>query len=113
MGATEHQRRTLIGDVKPYELPQSLDELHGPDHGTVHLRHSVRWATGDGSVSVDTLGGIRLAYRAVIEEGHVEDQAAVLNPARLAQVWNELTLARRARELWEERFPELRAAPAA
>jgi hypothetical protein len=113
MGAIRHEHRTLVGDIKPYELPESLDELHGPDHGSVSLRHSVRWAPGDGSVSLDTLGGIRIAYRAVIEEGRVEDQVAVLNAARLVQVWNELTLARRARQLWEDRFPELCSAPAA
>lgn len=64
----------------------------------------MHWAPGDGNVNIDTLGGIRLAYRAVIEEGSVEDQEAVLNLTRLDQVWNALTLACRVRQLWEERF---------
>lgn len=113
MDTINHGHRALFGETKNYELPGSLAELHGPEHGTVQLRHSVRWAPGDGKVSIDTLGGTRLAYRAVIEEGHIEDQVSVLNLTRLTQVWNELTLARRARQLWEDRFPELQSAPAA
>lgn len=98
--------RVLIGDTKVYALPNSLDDLKGPDHGTVFLRHSVWWAASDGHINIDTVGGIRLAYRAVINEGLEEDFVSILNPTLLKKVWKNLSVARRAQQLWEERFPE-------
>ena len=58
--------------------------------------------------SLDEKGGVGLVYRAVVAEGAVADQAAILNRDRLVEVWPELLLPRRARELWETRFPRLR-----
>ena len=100
--------RVYFRDVKPYEVPESLDDLRGPDGGTVELRHSVLWAPGSGRVDLDEPGGLGLAYRAVLSEGTVADQIAVLNRDRLIEVWNDLLLPRRARRLWEDRFSELR-----
>lgn len=105
-----NEARVYFRDVKPYEVPRSLDELRGPVGGVVELRHSVLWAPGDGCVDLDEPGGVGIAYRAVLSEGTVADQTAVLNRARLIEVWDELLLPRRVRELWEERFPELRRA---
>ena len=48
-----------------------------------------------------------MAYRAVLSEGTVADQRAVLNKALLLEVWPDLMLPRRVREMWEARFPEL------
>lgn len=100
--------RVFFRDVKPYEAPESLDELRGPAGGVVELRHSVLWAPGGRHVDLDEPGGVGLAYRAVLSEGTVADQAAVMNRDRLTEVWDELLLPRRVRELWESRFPELR-----
>ena len=105
-----NEARVYFRDVKPYEVPGSLDELRGPVGGVVELCHSVLWAPGDGRVDLDEPGGVGIAYRAVLSEGTVADHTAVLNRARLIEVWDELLLPRRVRELWEERFPELRRA---
>lgn len=102
------ERRVFFRDVKPYEVPQRLEDLKGPANGVVDLPHSVLWAPGGGRVDLDAEGGIGLAYRAVLTEGSVADQVSVMNRARLMSVWPELLLPRRVRELWEVRFPELR-----
>lgn len=105
--------RIYFRDVKPYEAPDSLDELRGPASGVVELSHSVLWAPGGGRVDLDEPGGTAMAYQAVLAEGAVADQVTVLNRNRLVAVWAELMLPRRVRELWEGRFPELRSAAAA
>ena len=105
--------RVFLRDVKPYEVPESLDQLHGPAHGVVVLRHSVLWSPGGGEVDLDEPGGVNLAYRAVIAEGKVEDQIQVLNRRKLIEVWGELLLPRRTRLMWEQRFPELKTTAAA
>ncbi|QPL04599.1 MULTISPECIES: transcriptional regulator [Actinomyces] len=110
---TAPQRRMFFSDVKPYEVPEKSDDLKGPASGVVHLPHRVLWAPGNGRIDLDAEGGVGLAYRAVLAEGTVEDQTAVVNWDRLVEVWPELLLPHRVRRLWEERFPELRAGASA
>lgn len=98
----------FLRDVKPYAVSEGLDDLKGPADGVVELPHTVLWAPGGGRVDLDEDGGVSLAYRAVVAEGTVADQVAILNRDRLVVAWPELLLPRRARALWESRFPELR-----
>lgn len=98
-----------LPETKTYELPRSLEELRGPDHGVVVLPESVPLPSGGRDVDLGESGGAALAYRGVIAEGKVEDQVQVLNRGRLIEVWEELLLPRRARRMWERRFPELHA----
>lgn len=111
--STAPEGRVFFRDVKPYEAPESLDQLHGPAGGVVVLSHSVFWAPGGGLIDLDEPGGAAMAYQAVLAEGTSDDQKAVLNRERLIAEWAELMLDRRVRELWESRFPELRRASAA
>lgn len=108
LGVAPVEHRVFFRNVKPYAVPESLDELRGPPGGVIELPHTVLWAPGGGRVDLDEEGGVGLAYRAVVAEGTVADQVAVLNRDRLSAVWQELLLPRRPRELWEARFPELR-----
>lgn len=103
----EQSARVRFRDVKPYFHPESLEELRGPYSGNVKLRHSVRWAPGDGTANLDTLGGVRMAYQALLTEGKVADQVAGLNAKKLIEVWPLLNLDPRVRELWESKFPQL------
>ncbi len=98
--------RVFLRDHKPYFAPQSLDELHGPAHGTIELPHAVHWGP-ERIVNLDSAGGILKAYEAVLQEGTVDDQVAILNRDRLLEVWPELALPARVRIQWESRFPEL------
>lgn len=107
------QGRVYFRDVKPYAVVDSLDQLHGPAGGVVDLSHSVLWAPGGGRIDLDEPGGVGLTHRAVRAEGTVEDLVHVLHRGRLGAVWPDLMLPNRVREMWESRFPELRAATAA
>ncbi|HCB04909.1 MAG TPA: transcriptional regulator [Nocardioides bacterium] len=99
----------LIDDVKPFAVVDDLAELSGPSRGVVTLDHSILWAPGGPDVSLDTIGGVRLVYRAVLSEGTRADVVAILNRDLLTRVWARLTLPRRVRKAWEDRFPELKA----
>lgn len=44
--STASQQRMFFSDVKPYEVPEKLDDLKGPISGVVHLPHRVLWASG-------------------------------------------------------------------
>lgn len=99
--------RVRFRDLKPYEVVASLDDLHGPAEGTIHLPIWVRWLD-DGDIDVTDLGGARLAYQALLAEGTDEIQAQLMNKTILLRLWPQLSLDSRVRDLWEERFPELR-----
>ncbi len=99
-------RRVFFRDIKPYEMPASLQDLRGPPGGALVLPHSVYWGPKR-TVSLDTPSGVHKAYQAVIREGTAEDQALVLNRDVLQREWAELTLPDRVRVMWESRFPQL------
>lgn len=103
--------RVYFRDVKAYAVVDSLDQLHGPTGGVVELSHSVLWAPGGARVDLDRPGELRLAYRAVLNEGTVEDLEQVLNRDQLIAVWPELLLPFRVLDMWESRFPELQPGP--
>ena len=100
--------RVRFRDIKPYDAPESLDELHGPAAGTVTLPLRVRWVPGSRAYDVGEIGGARVVYQAVLAEGTVEDQRRYLNRGRLIELWPDLHLDQRVVDLWEGRFPELR-----
>jgi len=103
------ENRVRFRDVKPYFRPDSLNDLRGPYSGNIVLRHSVRWV-GDGTANLDTIGGVRMAYQALLAEGKVTDQIEGLNARKLVEVWPLLNLDRRVRDLWESKFPQLAGA---
>ena len=90
----------------PYSVPSSLDALHGPSTGVLELPITVHWGPRKG-FDLEHPGLLRAAYRAVVREGTVADQEALLNAELLRRVWPELVLPERCRELWESVFPDL------
>ena len=104
--------RVFFRDVKPYAIVDRLEQLHGPAGGTFELSHSVLWAPGGGWVDLDRPGELRMAYRAVLNEGTVEDLVQVLNRDLLIAVWPQLLLPLRVLAMWQARFPELRSSAA-
>lgn len=102
------ERRVRFRDLKPYFLPDSLSELSGPYSGLIQLRHAILWAPGERVFDISTYGGARVAYQALITEGKVNDQIVGLNRQRLFELWPYLSLDDRVRDLWEQRFPELK-----
>lgn len=95
-------------DFRPYELPDSLDNLKGPADGSITLPVTIYWAPGDGTIPLDTLGHIKTAYQAVISEGTAQDQCTYLNKDILINIWPHLQLPTKATRQWEEAFEELK-----
>lgn len=100
--------RVRLRDIKPYDTPDSLDELRGPATGLVQLPIGVRWVPGSRSYDVGREDTGRLVYQAVLAEGLVDEQRRLLNRDRLLELWPILNLDKRIVQMWEGRFPELR-----
>lgn len=101
-------KRVFFRDIKPYDAPATLEELHGPSSGTVELPRWVYWGPKP-VANLDVEGDAIRAYQATIQEGRTVDQVQILNRDRLVAMWPELTMPLRVRALWESRFPELTA----
>lgn len=99
--------RVFLRDVKPYAVPESLDELQGPATGVVELPLSIYWAPGEHTADVGTDDGAWITYVSALSEGRLEEIVRLVNAERLRQVWGQLLLPRRVVTLWESRFPEL------
>lgn len=99
--------RVFYRDVVPYYAPLRLEDLIGPAEGELRLPRWVYW--GPQSVfDLSKAGHVQTAYQALVRVGAVEDQVQFLNQAVLVAVWPRLVLPVRCRQLWEERFPQLR-----
>lgn len=98
--------RVFYSDVKPYAVPTHLEDLHGPEHGSLELPRNVYWGPNP-VVDLDTDDGVEKAYQSAIQEGRVEDLVAIVHPVRLRSVWPALLIPARARAAWENRFPAL------
>lgn len=100
------ERRVLIQDVIPYEVPERLADLRGPVEGVLALPQHVYWGP-KADCDLGEPEGVIKAYQAILREGTRADQEELLNAGLLARVWNELMLPVRCRNLWESKFPQL------
>lgn len=89
-------------------LPRSLDDLVGPDRGTVQLPLHVAWS-GMTVFEVEHAKRCIHMYQLVITEGQREDVTAYISRSLLVTHWPVLRklLGRVIREVWESAFPEL------
>jgi hypothetical protein len=89
-------------------LPATLDDLTGPDHGTVQLPLHVAWS-GLTAFDVERTALCASMYQVVLTEGQREDLAFYLNRGLLIRHWPMLTtvIGRVVRDVWEAAFPEL------
>ncbi len=91
-------------------LPDSLDELQGPTTGVVEPSATVVWSGLRAFDLVNERQRMSL-YRTVLAEGMRKDLCALLNREVLMQLWPTLRVlvSTTVRDVWEERFSELRA----
>jgi hypothetical protein len=89
-------------------LPSELDDLAGPQHGTVQLPQHVAWS-GQTTFDLDLPKPCLHMYRIVLAEGQRDDVAAYLNRDLLVRQWPVLRtlISRTVRDVWESAFPEL------
>ncbi len=96
-------------------LPDSLDELAGPAHGTVQLPLHVAWS-GLTRFDLDRPRSRMSMYRTVLAEEQHDDLIGLLDQDLLVDQWPVLRtlISRAVRDVWEAAFPELASArPAA
>lgn len=93
--------------VRPYTVPDTLEELTGPTAGVVELPGHLDW--GPRRVyNLDDFSDKRLLYMRVIREStRVADLRRFLNAQVLLGLWPQLVLPVRVRALWQDRFPNL------
>ena len=104
---TGDERHLRYVDVRPYTVPEILEQLAGPDRGEVQPPTALTGAP-QRSYRLDIEHDAELLYRTVIREASTVDELArYLNVTVLKQVWPRLVLPPRCRTLWEQRFPEL------
>lgn len=103
------ETRVFYRNIKPYDVPEQLDELRGPSSGQMTLPINVYWGPWS-IVDLDIHSDLVKAYQATLREGRVGDQVLLLNRDLLVRIWPELMLPARVRQLWESRFPELSVA---
>lgn len=106
----------LPGGGRYIHIVASWDLLDGPAHGTIAVPEPLadyageiadldRLDTfGDSAVPTDLL---RLYHR-VINRGSAQQQQAVLNRDLLVLNWTERIAESPVKELWEQRFPQIR-----
>ncbi|WHM37904.1 hypothetical protein [Streptomyces sp. BPTC-684] len=102
-----------FASARRYAVAETLDELNGVTRGTVCLPKRLDWGpprpfdlTDDADVAV--------MYETVLRESQdPEDLRMYLDASTLHRLWTVLVLPAALRTLWENRFPELRAAAAA
>ncbi|MET8956064.1 hypothetical protein ACWEO4_42630 [Streptomyces sp. NPDC004393] len=95
-------------------LPASLEELSGPDSGSVELPLHLAWS-GLTRFDLDDEQLLVGLYRIVLTNGLREDLTRYLNADLLLRHWPRLRIAlgRPVRTCWEQRFPQLVTAAAA
>ena len=100
--------RPRFADTIPYDTPASLEKLAGPRVGVVRVAAHID-TSPDPTYDVADPSMRWSLYSAVVRDGLAGEQVALLDREWLAELWPELNLPARCRELWESRFPELSA----
>ena len=101
-------RAAVLEERYRSRLPETLDDLTGPTHGTVQLPAHIAWS-GLTAFDVSRPPLCASMYQVVLTEGLREDLAAYLNRSLLIDHWATLrsVVGRVIREVWEGAFPEL------
>jgi hypothetical protein len=108
MEAASVSRTVVLEERYRSRLPETLDDLTGPGHGTVQLPLHVAWS-GQTAFNLDLPKACMHMYRVVLAEGQRADVAAYLNKDLLLRQWPILRnlVSRGVRKVWEAAFPEL------
>jgi hypothetical protein len=106
--AASVSRAAVLEERYRSRLPETLDDLAGPAHGTVQLPLHVAWS-GQTAFNLDLPKACMHMYRIVLAEGQRGDVAAYLNRDLLLRQWPVLRnlVSRTVRKVWEAAFPQL------
>ena len=108
LDAAPVSRAAVLEERYRSRLPETLDDLTGPGHGTVQLPLHVAWS-GQTAFNLDLPKACMHLYRIVLAEGQRGDVATYLNRDLLLRQWPILRnlVSRTVRKVWEATFPEL------
>jgi hypothetical protein len=87
-----------FAEVKPYEVVDSLTELHGPEHGMLRLPVELAWG-GRTEFDLDDEYDRTAAYKIVLEEGTKRHLRELVSGRSLAAIWSPMRPARPVRAL--------------
>lgn len=97
---------------RPFVVPDSLDELHGPAKGALAIPLTVFWASliprVVGTSDDDALADV---YRGDLETDAYAELTALVNKDALSRLWDNLPGNRAHRTAWEARFPHRPSPP--
>ncbi len=93
----------------PYVVPASLDQLTGPNSGTVELPVHIDWGPERTYDLDDPDSRLSMYIRVISEASTVDELARYLNKALLIELWPQLRLPRHCVRLWHSTFPQLAA----
>lgn len=96
-----------FNNVRPYFVPDTLDELTGPVSGTVTLPNTVSWGPV-AEYDLTSRSWTLTLYETVITDASGTDDFVFLNDTTLREVWDDLNLPDWLRSVWESSFAELR-----
>ena len=101
-------RATVLEQRYRGRLPRSLEDLAGPEHGTIQLPLHIAWS-GLTAFDVERPPLCVSMYHIVLTEGLHEDLVTFINPRLLTSHWPILreVVGRVIRDVWESAFPEL------
>jgi hypothetical protein len=98
-----------FAEVRPYEVTDSLVDLHGPEHGVLRLPTELAWG-GRTEFDLDDDHDRTAVYKIVLEEETRRHLQELVSGHLLTAIWSQMRPARPVRALWESKFPQLRVA---
>lgn len=103
MGASVYSAR-----VRPFALPERLDDLDGPKpDGVVRLPPHLGWSQ-DRTFDLARRPDRRRLYEQVLREGTLDDLRHYLDVDQLVELWDELFLPAAIRRAWARLLDEQR-----
>lgn len=106
-GVTGRKNAINYSQMRPIVLPDSLDELTGPQTGIITLPTSVDW-TPRKSYNLDDKYDRADFYNIVLREASAEQMADWLNKDTLVRTWPTIAVHGKLADTWEAQFPQLK-----
>lgn len=100
-------RGPMHGLGRQYILADTRDNLDGPTTGTITLPNQLDWSGGTHTYDLDTSARVKSLYITVLREASSHEDLGYLNWDILVDIWPELRIPTRVRDMWEAKFPEL------
>lgn len=102
-----HLLKKPLAAAPSYVVPESLDRLHGPDHGEVSLPKRILWNPSRPFNLGDDKRAATMLRLVLLEARKNEDLEELVNADLLKKLWGRVRLPEYIRGSWEQKFPEL------